>query len=118
MHSRLAGFQFAVVIGLIVGLGLILSSLLSMPALAESVPFNCIIRPGEDLASVMMTNSLATEASCIVTCKFQTTKYDNNPQITCAKPIPAGKEVEMCLLTSGGDKLVRVTEGHAECRKY
>lgn len=89
-----------------------------MPALAESVPFNCIILPGENLASIMMTNSLASDASCIVTCKFQTTKYDNNPQITCAKPIPAGKEVEMCQLTSGGDKFVRVTEGNAECSQY
>ena len=114
MHSRVAGFQFALVIGVAAGLGL----LLSMPALAESVPFDCIILPGENLASIMVTNSLPSDASCIVTCKFQTTKYDNNPQITCAKPIPAGKEVEMCLLTSGGDRLVRMTEGHAECRKY
>jgi hypothetical protein len=95
-----------------------LSGLLAMPALAESVPFSCIILPGENLASIMMTNSLASDASCIVTCKFSTTKYDNNPQVTCAKPIPAGKEVEMCLLTSGGDRLVKVTEGHAECGKY
>jgi hypothetical protein len=51
----------------------------------------------------------------MVTCKFSTTKYDNNPQITCAKPVPAGKEVEMCRLTSGGDKMVKLTEGHAEC---
>jgi hypothetical protein len=92
--------------------------MLSTPALAETVPFNCTILPGEDLASIMMTNSLASDASCIVTCKFQTTKYDNNPQITCAKPIPAGKEVEMCRVTSGGDRLVKLTEGHAECAKY
>jgi hypothetical protein len=118
MHSRPAAFQFALVVGLVVSLGLILSGLLSIPVLAESVPFNCIILPGENLASIMMTNSLATDASCIVTCKFQTTKYDNNPQITCAKPIPAGKEVEMCELTSGGDKLLKATEGHAECGKY
>ena len=84
---------------------------LPAPACAESVPFNCIILPGEDLASIMITNSLASDASCIVTCKFSTTKYDNNPQITCAKPVPAGKEVEMCRLTSGGDKLVKLTEG-------
>jgi hypothetical protein len=87
------------------------------PASAESVPFNCIILPGEDVASILMTNSLASDASCIVTCKFSTTKYDNNPQITCAKPIPAGKEVEMCRLTSGGDKIVKLTQWHAECTK-
>ena len=58
-----------------------------------------------------MTNSLAADASCIVTCKFATTKYDNNPQITCAKAVPAGKEVEMCRLTSGGDKYVEAARG-------
>jgi hypothetical protein len=98
--------------------GLALSiSFLSMPALAESVPFNCIVLPSEDTASILLTNSLARDASCIVTCKFSTTKYDNNPQITCAKPVPAGKEVEMCRLPSAGDKMVKLTEGHAECTK-
>ena len=87
------------------------------PASAESVPFNCIILPGEEVASILMTNSLASDASCIVTCKFSTTRYDNNPQITCAKPVPAGKEVEMCRLSSGGDKMVKLTQGHAECTK-
>ena len=95
----------------------LLAGVLSTPASAESVPFNCIILADEDVASIMMTNSLATDASCIVTCKFSTTKYDNNPQITCAKPVPAGKEVEMCRLPSGGDKLVRLVEGHAECTR-
>ncbi len=87
------------------------------PASAESVPFNCIILPGEEVASILMTNSLASDASCIVTCKFSTTRYDNNPQITCAKPVPAGKEVEMCRLSSGGDKLVKLTQGNADCTK-
>ena len=87
------------------------------PASAESVPFNCVILPGSELASIMMTNSLPGDASCMVTCKFSTTKYDNNPQITCAKPIPAGKEVEMCRLTSAGDKLVKVMQGNADCSK-
>jgi hypothetical protein len=95
----------------------LLSGLLSMPASAETVPFRCIILPGEEIASVLMTNSLDRDASCIVTCKFSTTKYDNNPQITCAKPVPAGKEVEMCRLTSGGDKMVKLAEGHAECAR-
>ena len=95
----------------------LLSGLVSAPAAAETVPFRCIILPGEEIASVLMTNSLDRDASCIVTCKFSTTKYDNNPQITCAKPVPAGKEVEMCRLTSGGDKLVKLTEGHAECTR-
>jgi hypothetical protein len=106
MRSRLAISRLA-----------LLTGVLSTPASAESVPFNCIILPGADQASIMMTNSLASDASCIVTCKFATTKYDNNPQITCAKPVPAGKQVEMCLLTSGGDKMVKLMEGHAECTK-
>jgi hypothetical protein len=95
----------------------LLTGVLSTSASAESVPFNCIILPGADQASIMMTNALTSDASCIVTCKFSTTKYDNNPQITCAKPVPAGKEVEMCLLTSGGDKMMKLMEGHAECTK-
>ena len=87
------------------------------PVSAESVPFNCMILPGEEVASILITNSLARDASCIVTCKFSTTRHDNNPQITCAKPVPAGKEVQMCLLTSGGNKMVKLTEGHAECTR-
>ena len=117
MHSRTVGFRLVVLGGLVISFGLILSGLLSMPAMAESVPFNCLILPGQEVASILMTNSLASDASCIVTCKFQTTKYDNNPQITCAKPVPAGKEVQMCLLTSGGNKMVKLTEGHAECTR-
>jgi hypothetical protein len=97
--------------------GLLLVVVLSASASAESVPFNCVILSGEETASILMTNALAADASCIVTCKFQTTKYDNNPQITCAKPVPAGKELEMCRLTSGGDRIVKLTEGHAECTK-
>lgn len=113
MHSRSVDFQILVCLGL----ALLCIGLLSMPASAETVPFNCMILPGEDVASILMTNSLASDASCIVTCKFSTTKYDNNPQITCAKPVPAGKEVEMCRLTSGGDKMVKLMEGRAECTR-
>jgi hypothetical protein len=95
----------------------LLTGLLSTPAAAETVPFSCIILPGEDVASIMMTNSLDGEATCIVSCKFSTTKYGNNPQIICSKPVPAGKEVEMCRLTSGGDRMLKLTEGQAECTK-
>ena len=106
MRSRSAIFHLAVVTGL-----------LPAPVSAEPVPFNCVILPGAEVASVMMTNSLNSNASCMVSCKFATTKFGNNPQITCAKPVPAGKEVEMCRLTSGGDKMVKLTEGYAECTK-
>jgi len=34
-----------------------------------------------------------------------------------AKPVPSGKEVEMCRLTSGADKMVKLTEGYADCTK-
>jgi hypothetical protein len=113
MHSRPAGSQLVAV----VCLALLSIGLPSTPALAEIVPFSCIILPGEDVASILMTNALDSAATCIVTCKFSTTKYDNNPQVTCAKPVPAGKEVEMCRLTSGGDKMVKLTSGQAECTK-
>jgi len=53
----------------------------------------------------------------MVTCRFSTTRYNNNPQITCAKPVPAGKEVEMCLLTSHEDKMVKLMDGSAECTR-
>ena len=121
MHSHTAGFRLVPLIGFLLGLCLVIGvallsvGIFSTPVSAEAMPFSCIILQGEDVASIMMTNALKRDASCIVTCKFSTTRYDNNPQITCAKPIPAGKEVEMCLLTSGGDRLVKVTEGHAEC---
>jgi hypothetical protein len=97
--------------------GLLFAGLQVDPALAETVPLNCVILPGEEVASILMTNATASDATCIVTCKFSTTKYENNPQITCAKPVPAGKEVEMCRLTSGGDKFVKLTEGRAECTR-
>jgi hypothetical protein len=84
-------------------------------AAADAVPFECAILPGEEIASIRMTNTLAGDASCIVTCRFSTDKYDNNPQITCAKAVPAGKEVEMCRLTSGGDSFVKLIEGNADC---
>ena len=95
----------------------VITALQSTPAAAETVPFKCVILPGAEVASVMMTNSLNSSASCMVTCRFSTTKYDNNPQITCVKPVPAGKEVEMCRLTSGADKMVKLTGGYADCTK-
>ena len=38
------------------------------PAVADEVPFDCTILPGD-----VITNPLAADASCIVTCKFSTT---------------------------------------------
>jgi hypothetical protein len=104
MGSRSAISQFVLLTGLLV-----------TPASAGSVPFDCVILPGAEEASIRLTNSLTRDASCMVSCKFSTTKYNNNPQITCAKPVPAGKEVEMCRLTSGGDKMVKLIGGQGEC---
>jgi hypothetical protein len=116
MRPALTGFQVVVLNNLALAiLALAFAGCLSDPADADEVPFTCTILPGEELASIVMTNPLAGDASCIVTCKFATTKYDNNPQITCAKAVPSGKEVEMCRLTSGGDKFVKLTEGRADC---
>jgi len=95
----------------------LLTALLPAPASADPVPFNCLILPGDEAASILLTNVLASEASCIVTCKFSTTKYNNNPGISCAKPVPSGKEVEMCRLTSGGDRMLKLIEGRADCTK-
>jgi hypothetical protein len=90
---------------------------LASGACAESVSVVCTILPGEMSASVMVTNSLKYDASCIANCKFSTPVYDDNPQIVCAKPVPAGKQVEMCILKAAGNKLVKLTEATADCRK-
>lgn len=84
---------------------------------AEPVPIVCTILPGELSASVLVTNTLNYEASCMATCKFSTPVYDDNPLITCAKPVPAGKQVEMCVLKAAGNKLVKLLEATADCRK-
>ncbi len=118
MHARQCGLKFLFSIGLVIGSGPFLIGLSTTPAAAETVPFNCFILPGEDdVASINVTNSLGRDASCIVSCKFATAREANTPQITCAKPVPAGKEVEMCRLPSGGDRIVKLIEGHAECTK-
>ena len=113
MRPVLAGFRLVA----LSSLALAFAGYLAGPADADEAPFTCTILPGDELASIAMTNPLAADASCIVTCKFATTKYDNNPQITCAKAVPAGKAVEMCRLTSGGDKYVKLLEGQADCLK-
>ena len=95
----------------------LLAGLVSTTASADVVPFTCSILPGADIASIMITNSLDSNASCMVSCKFSTERPENNPQITCAKPVPAGKEVEMCRLTAAGDKIVKLIEGRAECTR-
>jgi hypothetical protein len=118
MRSRRYNLKLLFLISLVFGIGPPLIGLLTTPAAAEAVPFNCYILPDKnDVASINVTNSLASNASCIVSCKFATVRDGNNPQIICAKPVPAGKEVEMCRLTSGGDKMLKLTEGQAECTK-
>lgn len=84
---------------------------------AEPAPVICTIMPGGELASVVITNPLNADASCQVNCKFSTAVYDDNPQIICAKPVPAGKQVEMCILKAAGNKLLKLVEAAADCRK-
>ncbi len=84
---------------------------------AEPAPIVCAILPGGESASVSLTNPFNYEASCQANCKFSTAVYDDNPQIICAKPVPAGKQVEMCILTAAGNKLLKLVEGTADCKK-
>ncbi|MBR1220190.1 hypothetical protein JQ557_19450 [Bradyrhizobium sp. U87765 SZCCT0131] len=84
-------------------------------ARAESVPFICEIMADGESASVMLTNSLGQDASCLASCQFSTAKYDVRPQITCAKTVPAGKEVQMCILPSHGEKLLTLMNGSGDC---
>ncbi|MES2599434.1 MAG: hypothetical protein V4602_01355 [Pseudomonadota bacterium] len=87
------------------------------PLYAEPVPITCTILPGEESASVLLTNPFNYSASCQANCKFSTAVYDDNPQIICAKPVPAGKQVEMCILKAAGNKLVKLVEANADCKK-
>ncbi len=100
---------------------LLFASLLYLPTAssvrAESVAVTCSILPGELTASASMTNPLDYDASCLANCKFGTAVYDDNPQIICAKPVPAGKTVEMCVLKAASNKLEKVIEGLGDCRK-
>ena len=84
---------------------------------AATAPVVCTILPGEESASVLLTNPLSTQASCMANCKFSTAVYDDNPQIVCAKSVPAGKQVEMCILKAAGNKLVKLVEATADCKK-
>jgi len=84
---------------------------------AEPAPVICTIMPDGESARVVITNPLNADASCQVNCKFSTAVYDDNPQIICAKPVPAGKQVEMCILKAAGNKLLKLVEAAADCRK-
>jgi hypothetical protein len=84
---------------------------------ADTVAVTCTILPGEESASASLTNPLDTQASCMANCKFSTAVYDDNPQIICAKLVPAGKQVEMCIVKAAGNKLLKVVEGIGDCRK-
>jgi hypothetical protein len=94
-----------------------LTGSLSSTLYAEPVPITCTILPGAEAASVLLTNPLKFTASCQANCKFSTAVYDDNPQIICAKPVPAGKQVEMCILKAAGNKLVKLVEATADCKK-
>lgn len=84
---------------------------------ADPVAVTCTILPGDESASVTMTNPFNYQASCMANCKFSTAVYDDNPQIICTKPVPAGTQIEMCRLKAAGNKLLKVVEGIGDCRK-
>ena len=90
---------------------------LSCDVHADAVAVTCTILPGEESASVTLTNPFDYLASCMANCKFSTAVYDDNPQIICAKPVAAGRQVEMCILKAASNKLLKVVEGIADCRK-
>ena len=94
-----------------------LASFLPQVARAEPVPIVCTILPGEQSASVLLTNPFNYTASCQANCKFSTAVHDDNPQIICAKPVPAGKQVEMCILKAAGNKLLKLVDATADCRR-
>lgn len=96
---------------------IVVIDLFRSPLSAEPIPVTCTILPGSESASVSLANPLAFEASCMANCKFSTAVYDDNPQIICAKPVPAGKQVEMCILKAADNKLLKVIEGFGDCRR-
>lgn len=96
----------------------IVLTLTSRLAIADSVPYSCNLRADGLSADIFVTNTLDREASCLVNCKFSTAKYDDNPEITCVKPVPGGKEVEMCILrSSSGEKMLKLTTSRADCTR-
>ena len=90
---------------------------LQSPLSAESVAVTCSILPDGQSASASLANPFDYEASCLANCKFSTAVYDDNPQVICTKPVPAGKEVEMCVIKAADNKLLKVVEGLGDCRK-
>ncbi|MEW6767629.1 MAG: hypothetical protein AB1342_06305 [Pseudomonadota bacterium] len=90
---------------------------LSSPLSAEPVAVTCTIMPDELSASASLTNPFDYDASCLANCKFSTAVYDDNPQVICTKPVPAGKRVEMCVIKAADNKLLKAVEGLGDCRK-
>jgi hypothetical protein len=102
---RMLSFAFAIWLGMI------------NAASAEQVPFSCTLSPDGESASLMLTNPFNHEASCIAVCQYSTAKYDVRPQITCTKPVPGGKEVQMCILRSPGEKLLTLMYSSGDCAR-
>jgi hypothetical protein len=98
---------------LVAGLALGLAGL--RQASADQVPLSCTVLPDGQSASLMLTNPFDRESSCLATCQFSTARYDIRPQITCTKPVPAHKEVQMCILMSQGEKLVALMNSSGDC---
>lgn len=87
-------------------------------ARADPMPHQCVLSEDGLQASIYIRNTLAVEASCLANCKFSTGKFGDNPEMTCAKPVPAGKQVEMCVLTSSsGAKMEKLESSRGDCRR-
>jgi hypothetical protein len=84
---------------------------------AEIATVRCVIQPDAKSAIISVTNPLNSEASCRATCRFETATYDDKPRITCAGPVAAGKEAELCVMHAKTSPLVKFLEGSADCRK-
>ncbi len=102
---------------LVLAAAFVLAAADSPQAVAEQVPFSCTVLPDGESASLMLTNPFDHEASCLVTCQFSTAKVGVRPHITCTKPVPAGKEVQMCILTSPGEKLQAMIDSRGDCTR-
>ena len=87
-------------------------------AIASPVPYQCVLSGDGLSATIFLTNTLNADASCLVNCKYATAKFGDNPEITCAKPVPAGKQVEMCVLhSSSGATMTELNGSRGDCSK-
>lgn len=84
---------------------------------AEPATVRCVMAPDATSARIVVTNPLATEASCQATCTFETAIHDDKPRIVCTGPVAAKQESELCVMRAKTNPLLRLIESSADCRK-